>query len=138
MVPISKEGYSFLYYPGACVEKDSMIMCRSAQIIIHAQPITCTEQLGFGPPMLPEKCKQNIQAVVTLKQSFIYQESAQLRMIFTPFDYIVTVSCTNMSTVNSEYNLTVGLNNVRLPDTCKAVMTELVVFASTTTTFESH
>jgi hypothetical protein len=49
LVPISKEGYSFLYYPGTCVEKDSTIMCNPRQITVHSQPITCAEQLAFNP-----------------------------------------------------------------------------------------
>jgi hypothetical protein len=67
LVPISNEGYSFLYSPGTCVEKDSTLMCRSTQITIHAQPITCAKQLAFGPPLLPEKCKQNIQAIIPVE-----------------------------------------------------------------------
>jgi hypothetical protein len=74
--------------------------------------------------------------VIPTEQSIIYQDSAQLITIFMPFDDIVTVSCTNMSTVNRKYNLTVRLKNVRLPKTCKAMMTELVLFASAMTSFE--
>jgi hypothetical protein len=134
LVPISKEGYSFLYYPGTCVEKDSTIMCNPRQITVHSQPITCAEQLAFKPPSIPEVCQSTIQAVIPQGQSFIYQDSAPLVTIFTPYDDTVTVSCDYMNSTVTKHNVTIGLNTFQLPKLCKAISNELVIFATTTMT----
>jgi hypothetical protein len=84
---------------------------------------------------MPERCQDTIQAVIPKEQSFIYQDSAPLVTIFTPYKDEVAISCGNMNATVTKHNVTNGLNTIQLPNDCKATSNELVIFASTTMTF---
>jgi hypothetical protein len=129
LVPISKEGYSFLYTPGMCVEKDTTIMCKSYQVTIHAEPQVCAEQLAFNPATIPNKCQNTMQIVIPKQQDYIYQSRVDLITVFSPYKDTVAVSCAKSNGTKAEHNITAGLTNVQLPPNCKAVTNEMVIFA---------
>jgi hypothetical protein len=129
LVPTSKEGYSFLYIPGMCVEKDTTIMCKSYQVTIHAKPQVCAEHLAFNPATTPDKCQDTMQVVIPKEQDYIYQSIVDLITVFSPYKDTVTVSCAKRNGTVTKHNMTAGLKNVQLPPDCKAVTNEMVIFA---------
>jgi hypothetical protein len=129
LVPARKEGYSFLYTPDMCVEKDTTIMCKSYQVTIHAKPQVCAEHLVFNPATIPNKCQDTMQIVIPKEQEYIYQSTVDLITVFSPYKDTVTVSCARKNGTLTEHNIRAGLTNVQLPPSCKAVTSEMVIFA---------